>query len=105
MLRFLGASVAVVAVGLTAGFATAQEGAAPTSHARTVTYKKCGVFRFKGKHALFVSHYPCAKAERKAKYVLRHRHRPPHWKCSLSELSSGFAACHRHRHRWEFVPA
>jgi hypothetical protein len=105
VLRFFRTSVVVVlAVGMTASFATAQS--APTSHAlRTVTYKKCGVFKFKGKHALFVNRYPCEKAEGKAKYVLRHRHHPPHWKCSLSELSSGFATCHRHRHRWEFVPA
>lgn len=105
MLRFFRAGIAMAAaVGVTASLATAQS--APASHARgTVTYKKCGAFKYKGRHALFVSHYPCGKAERKAKYVLRRRHRPPHWKCSLSELSSGFATCHRHRHRWEFVPA
>jgi len=68
------------------------------------TYKKCGVFRYKGKHVLFTHRYPCRKAERKARYVLRHRRNPPHWKCSLAELSSGFAACHRGRRAWEFVP-
>jgi|GEM_PF-6263687 len=68
------------------------------------TYKKCGAFRYKGKHLLFTHRYPCRKAKRKAKYVLRHRHRPPHWTCSLSELSSGFAACHRGHRAWEFVP-
>lgn len=68
------------------------------------TYKKCGTFRYKGKHLLFTHRYPCDKAKRKAKYVLRHRHRPPHWTCSLSELSNGFAACHRGHRAWEFVP-
>lgn len=68
------------------------------------TYKKCGAFRYKGKHLLFTHRYPCRKAKRKAKYVLRRRRRPPHWTCSLSELSSGFAACHRGHRAWEFVP-
>lgn len=68
------------------------------------TYKKCGTFRYKGKHALFTHRYPCAKAKRKAKYVLRTRHSPPRWKCSLAQLSSGFAACHRGKRAWEFVP-
>jgi hypothetical protein len=103
VLRVFLISVVAATLGLSAGFATAQS--STTSQTRTTnTYKKCGVFKFKGKHALFVLHYPCDKARKKAKYVLRHRHRPPHWKCSLSELSSGFATCHRHRHRWEFVP-
>lgn len=67
-------------------------------------YKKCGTFRYKGKHLLFTHRYPCRKAKSKAKYVLRNRHRPPHWTCSLSELPNGFAACHRGRRAWEFVP-
>ena len=78
--------------------------AAPGQAGAEVTYKKCGSFRLKGKHVLFAHRYPCAKAKRKAKYVLRHRRNPPHWKCSLAELSSGFAACHRGRRAWEFVP-
>lgn len=68
-------------------------------------YRKCGSFRFKGKHALFARHYPCSRAKRKARYVLAHHHAPPHWKCSLAELGSGFAACHRDSRSWEFVPA
>lgn len=78
-------------------------GAAPEV-ASAYTYKPCGSFRFKGRHDLFTHRFPCAKAKRKAKYVLRHRRNPPHWKCSLAELSSGFAACHRGRRAWEFVP-
>jgi hypothetical protein len=70
-----------------------------------VPYHKCGSFRFRGKHALFAHRYPCRQAKRKARYVLAHRHAPPHWKCSLAELGSGFAACHRSRRSWEFVPA
>lgn len=77
----------------------------PTSEADAqFTYKKCGGFKFKGKHLLFTHRLPCAKAERKARYVLRHHHGPPHWKCELAQLSSGFAACHRGKRAWEFVP-
>ena len=68
-------------------------------------YHKCGVFKYKGRHALFAHSLSCRKAKHKARYVLKHRHRPPHWKCSLAELSSGFAACHRKKRAWEFVPA
>lgn len=68
-------------------------------------YRKCGSFRFKGEHALFAHHYSCSRAKRKARYVLAHRHAPPHWKCALAELASGFAACHRNGRSWEFVPA
>lgn len=79
---------------------------AGTQSARAAgTYHKCGTFRFKGKHALFAHRYPCRRARVKARYVLAHRHAPPHWKCSLAELKSGFAACHRRRRSWEFVPA
>lgn len=68
-------------------------------------YHECGTFRFKGKHALFSHHYPCSRAKGKARYVLTHRHAPSHWRCSLAELASGFAACHRNGRSWEFVPA
>jgi hypothetical protein len=84
--------------------ATAVGAGAPGAAKAEFTYQKCGAFRYKGRHLLFTHRYPCQKAKRKAKYVLRHRHRPPHWTCSLSELSSGFAACHRGRRAWEFVP-
>jgi hypothetical protein len=73
--------------------------------ARAAPCHKCGTFRFKGKHALFAHHYLCSRAKRKARYVLAHRHAPPHWKCSLAELASGFAACHRNGRSREFVPA
>lgn len=93
--------VSALAIALCAAVA----GPAASGAARPqVTYKKCGAFRYKGKHVLFTHKLPCAKAERKARYVLRHRRHPPHWKCSLAELSSGFAACHRGRRSWEFVP-
>lgn len=78
--------------------------AASTEAKGNFAYRKCGAFRYKGKHLLFTHRYPCRKAKRKAKYVLRHRHRPPGWSCSLAELSNGFAACHRGRRAWEFVP-
>jgi len=94
----------VLAVGSVLAFASA-EASTTAQSSRADTYKKCGVFRFKGKHALFAHRYPCLKAKRKAKYVLRHRHRPPHWKCSLAQLRNGFAACHRGERAWEFVPA
>lgn len=104
MISVLRVGVAVVTMGLVFAFATAD--ASPTAHSsQTPTYKKCGVFRYRGKHALFARRYPCGKAQRKARFVLRHRRRPPHWKCSLAQLRSGFAACHRGHHAWEFVPA
>jgi hypothetical protein len=78
---------------------------APTNAYAGFYYKKCGVMKFKGRHVLFTHRYPCRKAKRTAKYVLRHRHRPPHWNCSLAELSSGFAACKRGKRAWEFTPA
>jgi hypothetical protein len=96
---------AVVTAAVITALGVSVVGGAVTSEVATAfTYKKCGSFRFKGKHVLFAHRYPCAKAKRKAKYVLRHRHSPPHWTCSLAELSSGFAACHRGRRAWEFVP-
>jgi hypothetical protein len=102
MIRRLQLVFIVVAVLALGGTSVA---AGPAGQARAgFTYKKCGAFRYKGKHLLFTHRYPCRKAERKARYVLRHRHRPPHWTCSLAELSSGFAACHRGRRAWEFVP-
>ena len=76
----------------------------PTDARAGFNYKQCGTFRFKGKHALFTHRYPCRKAKRKARYVLKHRHSPPHWSCSLAELSAGFAACQRGKRAWEFIP-
>jgi hypothetical protein len=100
VLRCFALSVAVLVL-----FAGVQiDGATQTARA-AAPYHKCGSFRFRGKHTLFAHRYPCRRAERKARYVLAHRHAPPHWKCSLAELGSGFAACHRSRRSWEFVPA
>lgn len=97
-LRLLSVCTAVLV--LVAGVQTGAQ------HAQAAApYRKCGSFRFKGRHALFAHHYPCSRAKRKARYVLAHRHAPPHWKCSLAELASGFAACHRNGRSWEFVPA
>lgn len=76
----------------------------PTDAHAGFNYKRCGTFRFKGKHALFTHRYPCRKAKRKATYVLKHGHSPRHWSCSLSELSSGFAACQKGKRAWEFTP-
>lgn len=89
--------ITVVCCGLTAGFLTTDADAG-------FTYRKCGTFEYRGKHLLLTHRFPCAKAERKARYVLRHHRRPPHWRCSLAELPNGFAACHRGKRAWEFVP-
>jgi hypothetical protein len=93
--------VAVIVAVLCAGAA----GLATTPRVEAdYAYEKCGTLRFKGKHLLFAHRFPCGKAKRQAKFVLLHRHGPPHWKCSLAELRNGFAACHRGRRAWEFVP-
>lgn len=76
----------------------------PTNANAAFDYRKCGTFKFKGKHALFTHRYPCKKAKGKARYVLEHRRKPPHWHCSLAELSAGFAACQSNKRAWEFTP-
>jgi len=82
------------------GLGTLSAGAGASSY-----YKSCGTFKYKGKHKLFKHKYECHKAKRKAKYVLKHHHAPPHWRCSLDEMNNGYAACQKHKHGWEFVPA
>jgi hypothetical protein len=97
-------TAAALAIAVVAIAVVAIAGGAPGADARSY-YRKCGVVKFKGRHALFTHRYPCRKAKRKARYVLKHRRRPPHWKCTLAELPNGFAACHRKKRAWEFVPA
>jgi hypothetical protein len=96
--------ICVIAVAICALAAWGGASSAPTDADAAFSYKKCGSFKYKGKHTLFTHRYPCRKAKRKARYVLKHRHRPPHWSCSLAELSSGFAACQRGKRAWEFTP-
>jgi hypothetical protein len=67
-------------------------------------YEPCGTLEFKGSHKLVHHVVGCGKASRKAKYVLKN-HKPPHgWKCSLNNLSSGYAACGRGQKAFALFP-
>jgi hypothetical protein len=68
-------------------------------------YEPCGTLSFKGSHKLEHHVVSCAKASRKATYVLKHHGAPAGWKCSLSNLRSGYAACARGQKAFALFPA
>jgi hypothetical protein len=68
-------------------------------------YEPCGTLSFKGSHKLEHHVVSCAKTSRKATYVLKHHGAPAGWKCSLSNLKSGYAACARGQKAFALFPA
>jgi hypothetical protein len=67
-------------------------------------YTRCPNLAYKGRHKLFRHSLACSVAKRKARYVLKNRTNPPGWRCSLDNLSDGYAACARGKHAFEFLP-
>ena len=67
-------------------------------------YDPCGTLNFKGSHKLFHHVVSCGTATRKAQHVLKSHAAPRGWKCSLSNLSNGYAACARGQKAFALFP-
>jgi hypothetical protein len=85
--------------------ATLPTGAQGARASASPYYEPCGRLDFKGTHKLMHHVVGCAKASRKAKYVLKNHRAPKGWKCSLDNLSSGYAACGRGQKAFALFPA
>ena len=97
--------VAAGVLSVVAGLAFSGLAAANDQENRRAYYTPCGTFAYRGEHRLYQHAYDCDGARKKARYVLRHHKAPDGWKCSLGQLSAGYAACQNGRREFFLAPA